>query len=108
MTDAELEIQRIRAAVDGYAHSSGTRILPLHEVIECLVRDHDRMRAAQHEDRDGLKDDLSSLQEDAAEVVRQWTHGSVGMLDEACGRLRDNGREGWWRGSPPASDSDPE
>jgi hypothetical protein len=46
---------------------------------------------------DNLKANYESLLEDAAEVVRQWEHGSVGMLDEACGRLRDNGRPGWWK-----------
>lgn len=48
-------------------------------------------------DANGLKEDYASLQEDAAEVVYQWEHGSVGLLDEACGRLRDNGRPGWWK-----------
>lgn len=54
-------------------------------------------------DPDGLKEDYASLQEDAAEVVRQWEHGSVGMLDEAIGKLRDNGRPDWWK-RPPSSD----
>jgi hypothetical protein len=50
-------------------------------------------------DADGLKEDFASLQQDAAEVVRQWHHGSVGLVDEAIGKLQANGRPDWWKRS---------
>lgn len=52
-------------------------------------------------DADGLKEDFASLQQDAAEVVRQWHHGSVGLVDEAIGKLQANGRTDWWKLSTP-------
>jgi hypothetical protein len=60
-----------------------------------------RAEAELRRDPDGLKEDYASLQEDAAEVVRQWEQGSVGMLDEAIGKLRDNGRPDWWKKPTP-------
>ncbi len=53
-----------------------------------------------------LQSDYESLLADAAEVVRQWESGTIGMLDEACGKLRDNGRDGWWRDTSPVSDDE--
>jgi len=69
------------------------RFLPTPEDKEKFAK---LLKTHEQTDANGLREDFLSLEEDAAEVVRQWEQGSVGMLDEACGKLRSNGRPGWW------------
>jgi hypothetical protein len=60
--------------------------------------------------RDNAREDLASLLDDAAAVVRAMEDGDRAMdgrlfdddardLDGVIRTLRDNGRDGWWRGT---------
>lgn len=48
------------------------------------------------------RSDYESLEEDAARVVLAYICGDTTGIDETIGKMKDNGRKGWWEAHRPA------
>ena len=53
-------------------------------------------------ERDEVRADYESLEEDAARVVLAYLHGDKIELDESIGKMMSHGREKWWEAHRPA------
>jgi hypothetical protein len=123
--DGDANIRTLLAAYDSLADGSAVRQAKQREA-EAIARagDAEQRAAAAETDRcdlreqlnemgmqrDNAREDLASLLDDAAAVVRAMEDGDRAMdgrlfdddardLDGVIRTLRDNGRDGWWRGT---------